>query len=202
MVSDLPKYMRSVLKFSIKDNGYLSSLPYLSMWIFIMLSTWFNDWIIRKKMISTTNARKLFATISLMGPGIFLVIASYANCDKLLVVVMFVCGMSLMGCSYPSLMINPLDLSPNYAGTLMAFGNSIASLCGVLTPYVIGVLTPNQTVSEWRSVFWIVFSIAILTNALFVAFATGKVQEWNNPDFIKNAKLKKKQEIEDVFYKI
>lgn len=39
--------------------------------------------------------------------------------------------------------VNPLDLSPNYAGSIMAVTNGIGAITGVIAPYVVGVMTPN-----------------------------------------------------------
>lgn len=39
--------------------------------------------------------------------------------------------------------VNPLDLSPNYAGSLMAVTNGIGALTGVAAPYLVGVMTPH-----------------------------------------------------------
>lgn len=39
--------------------------------------------------------------------------------------------------------VNPLDLSPNYAGSLMALTNGIGSLTGIAAPYAVGVMTPH-----------------------------------------------------------
>lgn len=97
MVTDLPTYMNNVMKFSIKNNGYLSSLPYLCMWISSLLSSWLADKMITSGFMSRTNVRKLGTTIASIGPGAFLVGASYAECDRTIVVVMFTIGMTLMG---------------------------------------------------------------------------------------------------------
>lgn len=78
-----------------------------------------------------------------VGPGLGVVLASYAGCDKFLVTVLFTIGMGLMGFCYASLRVNSLDLSPNYAGSIMALVNGLSSVSGMATPYLIGVLTPN-----------------------------------------------------------
>jgi len=41
-------------------------------------------------------------------------------------------------------------MSPNYAGTLMAITNGIGAITGVISPYLVGVMTPNATLLEWR----------------------------------------------------
>lgn len=59
------------------------------------------------------------------------------------VVALFTLAMALMGTFYPGMKVNGLDLSPNYAGTLMAITNGTGALAGIIAPYLIGVLTPN-----------------------------------------------------------
>lgn len=48
-----------------------------------------------------------------------------------------------MGAFVPSLKVNALDLSPNYAGTTLALVGGIGAVSGIITPYLVGVLTPN-----------------------------------------------------------
>lgn len=181
MVTDLPKYMSNVLKFSIETNGLLSALPYVVMWITSVLSSGVADWLIKSGKLSITNVRKTCTTIASIGPAVFIMAASYAGCDRVTVVVLFTIGMGLMGPFYPGMMVNAIDLSPNYSGTLMAIVNAIGALTGILAPTVVGLLTPNQTVYEWRIVFWITFVVFLASNAIFDLWADGEVQSWNDP---------------------
>lgn len=86
-------------------------------------------------------------------PAIFIVLASYAGCDRFLVVVWFTLAMGFMGTFYPGMKVNPLDLSPNYAGSLMAVTNGIGALTGVASPVFVGMMTPNVRISS--NFFWI-----------------------------------------------
>lgn len=106
MVTDLPLYMSKVLKYSIKDNGLLSSLPYLSMLICCLVTSWLADWLIVGNYISRTNVRKIGTTIASLGPGFFIVAASYAGCERTIVVTFFTIGMTLMGTFYPGMKVN------------------------------------------------------------------------------------------------
>lgn len=76
-------------------------------------------------------------------PGILLLGASYAGHNIALVVVLFTLAMGFMGPWYPGMKVNPLDLSPNYAATIMAISNGIGAFAGAAAPYMVGVLTPN-----------------------------------------------------------
>lgn len=77
-----------------------------------------------------------------IGPGIFLVAASYAS-TSVGAVILFSIAMTIMGCFYCSIKVNPNDLSSNYAGTIMGIVNGIGTLAGFIAPITAGLLTPN-----------------------------------------------------------
>lgn len=64
-------------------------------------------------------------------PCIFMIAASYAECDKISVVIWFILAMGVMGMYYPGMEVNCLDLRPNYAGSIMAIANNIGALTGI-----------------------------------------------------------------------
>lgn len=182
MVTDLPKYMADVLKFNVGQNGIWSSVPYIFMWIVSMFSGWLCDWLIQRQYMTVTFARKFFTTVASIGPGVFIIGASYAGCDRVLVVALFTIAMGFMGTFYCGMKVNALDLSPNYGGTLMAIVNGIGAITGIITPYLAGALTENHTLSEWRLVFWISLGVFVVTNIVYVLFASGEEQWWNRVD--------------------
>lgn len=143
MVTDLPKYMADVLRLSISSNGLFSALPYFFMWVVSVSTGFLSDWLTVKNHLSITNCRKVFTAVAAVFPAFFIIGASYAGCDIVLVITMFTLAMGFMGTFYPGMKVNPLDLSPNYAGTLMAITNGIGACAGILVPYVVGVMTPN-----------------------------------------------------------
>jgi MFS transporter, ACS family, solute carrier family 17 (sodium-dependent inorganic phosphate cotransporter), other len=65
-------------------------------------------------------------------PACFIVAASYAGCDETLVIILFTLAMGTMGGFYPGMKVNALDLSPNYAGSLMALTNGIGATTGFI----------------------------------------------------------------------
>ncbi|XP_012262476.2 putative inorganic phosphate cotransporter [Athalia rosae] len=192
IVTDLPLYMSNVLHFSIKSNGLLSALPYLAMWLVSIASSPIADWLINSGKMSIANVRKLFTTGGSMGPAVFIIAASYAGCDKTNVVILMTVGMGLMGTYYPGMRVNSLDLTINYSGTVMAVVSGIGAISGILTPYIVGILTPNETVGEWRLVFWIVFGVFTVTNAFYLFYASGDVQYWDDPEWVRETRDNKK----------
>lgn len=54
-------------------------------------------------------------------------------------------------------------------------------------PLLVGLLTPNRTVEEWRIVFWIAFVIFNVTNIVYIIWASGEVQPWNDGVLLKKS---------------
>jgi ACS family sodium-dependent inorganic phosphate cotransporter len=132
-----------------------------------------------------------------MGPAVFMISASYSGCDRTLVVALFTLSLAVMSFHYTGMKLNALDLSPNYSGTLMGLVNGFGVFAGMLAPYIIGILTPEvkprlqllfimtriqqQTLQEWRIIFWLTFVIFTVTMSAFLIFGSGEVQSWNAP---------------------
>jgi ACS family sodium-dependent inorganic phosphate cotransporter len=38
----------------------------------------------------------------------------------------------------------------------------------------------QSTIVQWRTVFWIVLGVFIVTNVLFIVMGSGELQPWNN----------------------
>lgn len=72
MVTDLPKYMKDVLRFNVSENGVWSSVPYIVMWIVSIGSGWLCDWLIKRGTMSITYARKFFTTLGKNWNGCYL----------------------------------------------------------------------------------------------------------------------------------
>jgi ACS family sodium-dependent inorganic phosphate cotransporter len=142
-------------------------------------------------LVSVLNFSSIPASVF---PSIFIVVASYAGCDKIAVVVHFTIAMAFMGCFYPGMKVNPLDLSPNYAGTIMAITNGIGAITGIIAPSLVGVMTPNRLLIEWRTVFWIAFGVFNVTNLVYILGASGEVQPWNTPHLMNKEENGKRTE--------
>ncbi|XP_068914548.1 sialin-like [Tenebrio molitor] len=179
--TDLPKYMHSVLRFNIAENGLWSSLPFLIMGFMTIAFGHSSDWLINRKFLTVTAARKTFSLIGHMGPAVFMISASYSGCNRTLVVALFTLSLAVMSFHYTGMKLNALDLSPNYSGTLMGLVNGFGVFAGMLAPYIIGILTPEQTLQEWRIIFWLTFVIFTVTMSAFLIFGSGEVQSWNAP---------------------
>ncbi|OWR51223.1 putative sodium-dependent phosphate transporter [Danaus plexippus plexippus] len=180
MVTDLPKYMTDVLKFNIATTGTLTAIPYLAMWISAFIFGWVCDVCVQRNWHSIKTGRIIHTTIAATGPAICIILASYAGCDRFAAVAYFIASMALMGGFYSGMKVNALDLAPNYAGSLTAMINGTSTISGIITPYLIGLLTPDSTLKQWRVAFWVCFAVLVGTNVIYNIWADGKQQWWDD----------------------
>lgn len=118
-----------------------------------------------------------------MVPAIFLIATSYAGCNEQLVVTFVTIAVGFHGFNTAGKVLNAYDLAPNYVGVLFGIVNSAATITGMLTPYVVGVFTPNALLSEWRLLFWVTFAFHTIEMIIFTTWSTAKVQPWNAPNY-------------------
>ncbi|XP_069091779.1 sialin isoform X1 [Pleurodeles waltl] len=174
----LPTYMKDILRFNAQENGFLSALPYLGCWICMISTGLLADYMREKLNFSTVVVRKLFNSIGMVGPAVFLVATGYIGCNYSLAVAFLTLSTTLGGFSMSGYNINHLDIAPSYAGFLLGITNTFATIPGMVGPIVAKTLTPNKTVEEWQLVFYISAAIDVFGAIFFVVFGSGTVQNW------------------------
>lgn len=108
------------------------------MWICSIFISVIADWMISSKRFSHTSTRKIINSIGQYGPAFCLIAASYTGCNRVLTVALLTICMGLNGGIYSGFKINHLDITPRFAGILMAFTNCTANLAGLLAPIAAG----------------------------------------------------------------
>lgn len=146
-LTELPTYMANILRFDIQQNAVLSALPYLTAWIFGILSAICADWLIAREYISQKNSYKLWNSVASIIPSLGLIGVAWVGCDRVLVMLMLAGAGAFQGAVYPGNQMNHISLSPRFAGTMYGITNAAANTCGFMAPYIIGTLI-NGRVSE------------------------------------------------------
>ncbi|CAD5119812.1 DgyrCDS8396 [Dimorphilus gyrociliatus] len=180
LLTNMPRYMKIVLRFNISENGFLSALPYLTQLILMFLSGVVADLLRRRQILSTTIVRKLANGIGLMGPGIFLVVISFIGCSRSAAVICLTLSVGLGGIASAGFQVNHLDLAPAFAGTLLGITNSIATIPGFAGPAVVTAFTEhNNSVQQWQKVFFISAGIYAFGSLTYAIFGSGVEQPWS-----------------------
>ncbi|CAH0715897.1 unnamed protein product, partial [Brenthis ino] len=183
LLTEMPSYMDKVLKVDIKSSGYLSALPYLAMYILSFIFSWTAEFLVNRNITSLATSRKIFNTIAFWGPAASLLALSYIPPGNIeLAVTMLVLTVGLNGAHYVGFLISHIDLSPNFASTLMGITNGCGNIFSIMAPLsVSAVVKDEHSASDWRKVFFISIAFYFLSNMFFILFMSGKVQDWNEP---------------------
>ncbi|XP_013134086.1 PREDICTED: putative inorganic phosphate cotransporter [Papilio polytes] len=174
--------------------GVLSAGPwgwpavfYVAVYILSFVFSWTADFLVNRNIISLPTARKLFNTIAFWGPAAALLGLSYIPAGHLtLAVVILTLTVGLNGAHYVGFLISHIDLSPNFASTLMGITNGCGNIFSIMAPLSVSLVVKDESsASEWRNVFLISIAFYFLSNLFFILFMSGKVQDWNEPQAAK-----------------
>ncbi|XP_022119350.1 sialin [Pieris rapae] len=182
VVNQLPTYIESILNYSIKQNGLLSSLPYLGKYLCALASSVLADSLRRTGSLSTTTARKLFTALAVGLPGILMIAQAFFGHDRIWSIAIFTLALTINGAVTAGYLGNGLDIAPNFSGTIFGIANTLSSIGGWLSTFMVGELTKHEnTYSQWQIVFFILSGTYIFGALVFTFLGSGELQPWNSP---------------------
>ena len=122
----------------------ISSLPYLICWIWSLIVAWISDKLIDSRKISRAYVRKGTTAIGFFGAAAGLIGLTFIGCNPTWAIVLLCFAIAIEGTGYSGYMVNQLELSPNYAGTLKGTSSTFANICGFVSPALTGALTNGK----------------------------------------------------------
>ncbi|KAK3107471.1 hypothetical protein FSP39_015269 [Pinctada imbricata] len=177
-LTELPTFMKNGLSFDIGKAGYLSALPYTVMGIVVMTCGLLADCLRKKLEVNTQLIRKLFCCGAFVSQMIFMVAAGYVMTAPAAITCLTI-AVGLGGFAWGGFSVNHLDIAPQYASILMGISNTFATIPGIVSPALTGVIVTDQTDrGQWRIVFYLAAAIYLVGAVIFGIFASGYKQKW------------------------
>ncbi|KAJ2948841.1 hypothetical protein O0L34_g5767 [Tuta absoluta] len=182
LFSEIPVFMNKVMHVDIKSNGMLTALPFAVMWFTNFFFNWFTDWIIVKKYLSVTNARKMANSLGCVPAAIGLVVLAFAPKNIVIVesILVIICAFKVS--AHSGSMVTHVDIAPNFAGTMMSITNFCSNLIGSQAPLAVAYLVSDESSEvQWRSVFFVAAGLYFFVNLVYCLFGSAEEAPWNNP---------------------
>nr|CAH7740045.1 unnamed protein product [Callosobruchus chinensis] len=108
------------------------------------------------------------------------IILCYIGCRRTLAVVIMTVAVMSIGGMFCGFLSNHIDIAPNFAGTLMALTNTVATIPGIIVPVFVGKLTESDhSIGSWRIIFWTTVALYIVEIVVYMLFGSGEEQSWN-----------------------
>ncbi len=81
-MTQMPSYLRDVLKFDIKSNGLVASIPYMACAVFMLVFSILSDRLLASGKLSKKNVRRVFVAVGTIVPSLFIVGLSFVTCQS------------------------------------------------------------------------------------------------------------------------
>lgn len=147
LMTQIPSYMKNVLGKDIKSNALLSALPYTANLLLGLGFCAIAQVLLSAQVLSTNASRKIFNTIGTWIPMAAAVALGFVDADSAdLAVILLTVAVGANSATFLGSFVNHIDLSPNFAGTMMGITNCAANVMSIIAPLVVGVIV-TDTVS-------------------------------------------------------
>ena len=139
LLTQLPSFMDEVLHFNLKDSAMLSALPYLIYIIFVFISGFIADWILKKNFFSVTQVRMYFNNFALICQMFFLMAAGFLSTPiPIIVCIVLSVGFgAFASCGYTT---NSLDIAPQFSSIITGISSTFATIPGMISPPLSGYI--------------------------------------------------------------
>lgn len=179
-MTNLPIYLKEILKFDVESNGIMSSIPSVLVILFVLTSSFVSDKLIKAEVLPRHRVRQIFNALGFLIPSGAMIAISFVTCrNPYTGVALMALGFAFTGCAKGGgYFITYTDIAASYSGILYGISNTIASISGIIVPPFIAAMTSNQKQSEWMVVFWVTGALYFIGAISSIFFTTSEVQEW------------------------
>ncbi|KAL7741036.1 hypothetical protein ACLKA6_013471 [Drosophila palustris] len=143
------------------ESSLKVTAPHLWSWLASLTSGQLCDYLIAKGIMSRTQTRQLMSWLVFVSISMCLV---YNKEDGARV-----WSVLAFGAYYAGIKVLPLDMSPNFAGTLMGISNGLGSLPGLMLPLLQQLESEYAIVGSIRAALWLICA----------GYISGDVQSYN-----------------------
>ncbi|XP_050732750.1 sialin-like isoform X2 [Eriocheir sinensis] len=166
---------------NMEEVSFVLTVGQACSWVSAFSIGRLSDWFIQSCHLKKANTRRLIHSIGMVGVVVGLVSVVLAGCNKWLVAAMLMVAMIGSPATLSSFTLTPMDIAPNYAGTLSGM-LGIGNISGFLAPLITAEMV-IQT-GGWDASILLGAVIYMLAGLLYLATVTTEVQEWNDYDEI------------------
>ncbi|KAF7285956.1 hypothetical protein GWI33_008927 [Rhynchophorus ferrugineus] len=179
-ITAVPKFMKEIIGFDIRQSGFLSSLPHLMRLILGIGYGILGDWL-KKAKFSRTVVLKSFVLLSHIVPGILMASMSLVGCNAVAGLVLLILSMSINGAAVLTNLSNPTDLAPNFAGTIFSIISFIGGMTGFIVPSITATFINvfGENTKAWSYNFTLGGIVYCGCGIFFIIFGTSQIQPWN-----------------------
>ncbi|CAF4815956.1 unnamed protein product, partial [Rotaria sp. Silwood2] len=179
-LTNLGKISNELLRISPQNTGYVLCLGSFLTLLSSLSSGIVTDHLVRADMITLTNARRLFNSLTSFIPVLCMI--SFYFCDQsrqLLGIITILVYLASSGFAYGSgFVVNFSDVVPAFSGVIFGLANTFASLAGLIGNIVAGLIIKKPVIEQWR-ILYIMFGIVyFIGGVVFLIYGSAVPRKW------------------------
>ncbi|KAJ3657174.1 hypothetical protein Zmor_016194 [Zophobas morio] len=177
----LPLYMRQVLHYEIRENGLLSSLPFLGPYSMALVTSYLADRWTKSATFTTPTIRKIFTGLFFLGSVVLLSVLCFWGYVRIVSVSVFILWQTIFGSAAAGFISNTMDISPVYSGTILGSAATVGGFTGYLSSLLVTAFVRGEgdVFEQWRGVFGVLIGTNLFGWGFYFWGMSGEVQEWN-----------------------
>lgn len=176
----VPAFIKRFMGVRTDESVILTLVPLVVRFSCSILFGNLSDFILSKKLLSRTMTSKIFVISSNFLPALIMMSLGSTKCDVVAATSLFTLTSMLSAAIVGANLRGPLDLSPNFAGTVYGFMLFISQLNGFMVPALGNwILSYNNGIVGWTIIFLIAGGASFATGLIYVCFGSAEIQRWN-----------------------
>nr|XP_003468826.1 sodium-dependent phosphate transport protein 1 [Cavia porcellus]XP_013006869.1 sodium-dependent phosphate transport protein 1 [Cavia porcellus] len=173
-----PIFINSVLDVNVRENGFLSGLPFLFAFIITILGGQMADFCLSRNIFSTITVRKVFTTLGMVCPIVFSICLLYLSFNFLSTVIFLILSQATAFLALSGVNINVLDIAPRYYGFLRGVTTLTGMLGGMISSTISGLILNADPETPWYKIYLMIAAINGLALVFYLIFAKAEIQNW------------------------
>lgn len=173
----VPMFLNDVWNVDVKDSGVWLIGPYVASALVMPTLGFFADYLRSSKKYPTVKVRKLCQIVAGFGSAIFISLFAMSPNPSYAIILLI-----LLQCcvpfAYGSILVNALDIAPQYANVIMAMCCTIGGIAALIAPVLAGYMVTHKTQFEWIHVYLLSGTLYVIGTIFYLLFCSGEIQSW------------------------
>ena len=172
MISWMPKYYSEMHHTHIQQASFFSAIPFLIQLPCTMLAGSAGSALIKRLGLRVVHVRRAFSALGLLGPALCYGLSQYAPSAQWALVCVGT-AFALDSFNIGGYMINNIDISPKYAGSVKGLADTFGCVAGVVGNIVTGAVV--HYTHNYHIAFLIIAGLNVAAAVIYLATARGEV---------------------------
>lgn len=179
IITNMPKYFKSVLNVSTHMIGTLLILPSAACFLGSVLFGLAADYGVGKLHMRKVTVRIIATIFAIPVSCIFMMLMTILQCDLIWANIFLCLAMFMKAGFYAGVGVMGMDISIHFSGILIGIASMSGGIAGMTAPYVVGLVATENTFPQWMLIHYVSTGIGVICTIPYLMFAKDERKDWD-----------------------